>query len=104
MEGSVNFDNEVLAYLSNRKDELIVSHQEYIASHPEIREVLNDFISSVLLHKPVRFKLSNSLEWCLRFRKGVLPPFQPCTVVVQTTDRSWSFRRWKARSYISYSR
>ena len=62
MEGSVNFDNEVLAYLSNRKDELIVSHQEYIASHPEIREVLNDFISSVLLHKPVRFKLSNSLE------------------------------------------
>jgi hypothetical protein len=53
MNQSVNFDNEVLAYLSVRKDELIQSHTDYIASHPEIREVLNDFISSVLLHKPV---------------------------------------------------
>ena len=48
-----NFDNEVLAYLSVRKDELIESHEEYIMNHTEIREVLNDFLSSVLLHKPV---------------------------------------------------
>jgi hypothetical protein len=53
MEENVNFDNEVLAYLSVRKDELIGSHSEYIAQHPEIREVLNDFLSSVLLSKPV---------------------------------------------------
>jgi guanylate kinase len=52
MEENVNFDNEVLAYLSVRKDELIESHSEYIAKHPEIREVLNDFLSSVLLSKP----------------------------------------------------
>ena len=52
MEENVNFDNEVLAYLSVRKDELIQSHQEYIARHPEIREVLNDYLSSVLLYKP----------------------------------------------------
>lgn len=49
----VNFDNEVLQYLSVRKDELIESHDEYTLSHPEIREVLNDFLSSVLLKKPV---------------------------------------------------
>ena len=49
----VDFDNEVLAYLSQRKDELIQLHQQYIAAHPEIREVMNDFISSVLLNKPV---------------------------------------------------
>lgn len=48
----VNFDNEVLAYLSVRKDELIETHEEYIMSHPEIREVVNDFLSSVLLKKP----------------------------------------------------
>lgn len=48
----VNFDNEVLAYLSNRKNDLIESHEEYVIGHPEIREVLNDFLSSVLLHKP----------------------------------------------------
>ena len=49
----MNFDNEVLAYLSTRKDELMQSHDEYIAEHLEIREVLNDFLSSVLLSKPV---------------------------------------------------
>ena len=53
MESNMNFDNEVLAYLSTRKDELMQQHDEYIADHPEIREVLNDFLSSVLLSKPV---------------------------------------------------
>lgn len=63
MEENVNFDNEVLAYLTVRKvtsaplnieqDQLIDSHKHYIQSHPEIREVLNDFLSSILLHKPV---------------------------------------------------
>ena len=53
MEQNMNFDNEVLAYLSTRKDELMQQHDEYIADHPEIREVLNDFLSSVLLSKPV---------------------------------------------------
>jgi len=48
----MNFDNEVLAYLSTRKDELMDQHDEYITEHPEIREILNDFLSSVLLHKP----------------------------------------------------
>jgi len=50
---SVNFDNEVLAFLSKRKDELIQEHGQYIANKPEIREVLNDFLSAVLLAKPV---------------------------------------------------
>ena len=60
MEENVNFDNEVLAYLSVRKDELIESHAEYIAKHPEIREVLNDFLSSVLLSKPVSIASSTN--------------------------------------------
>jgi hypothetical protein len=67
MEETVNFDNEVLAYLSVRKEELIESHTDYIASHPEIREVMNDFITSVLLHKPVSLlALKHRLERYLR--------------------------------------
>jgi len=62
MEENVNFDNEVLAYLSVRKDELIDSHSDYALQHPEIREVLNDFISSVLLHKPVSYHDYNYLS------------------------------------------
>ena len=81
MEQNMNFDNEVLAYLSTRKDELMQQHDEYIADHPEIREVLNDFLSSVLLSKPVSLHIWNilvtcsdwlcfefALGWCFRFR------------------------------------
>lgn len=50
---TTNFDNEVLAYLSVRKEELIETSEQYIMDHPEIREVLNDFLSSVLAAKPV---------------------------------------------------
>jgi hypothetical protein len=50
---NVNFDNEVLAFLAKRKEKLINEHKDYIASKPEIRQVLNDFLSAVLLSKPV---------------------------------------------------
>jgi hypothetical protein len=49
---SGDFDHEVLAYLSTRKLKLIESHQSYILDHPEMREILNDFLSSLLLNKP----------------------------------------------------
>ena len=59
---NVNFDNEVLAFLTKRKQKLIEDHREYIASKPEIREVLNDFLSAVLLHKPVSKTLINGFR------------------------------------------
>ena len=97
MEENVNFDNEVLAYLSVRKDELIESHSEYIAKHPEIREVLNDFLSSVLLSKPVsashKYNHTNLClisERCLRLRKGVLPSVQQDSSQVQATHIGWA--------------
>jgi guanylate kinase len=68
MEEGVNFDNEVLAYLSTRKDQLIESHGSYVADKPEIREVLNDFLSSVLLRKP---------DNVFVFAKEYFHPFNP---------------------------
>jgi len=64
----MNFDNEVLAYLSTRKVELMDQHDEYITEHPEIREVLNDFLSSVLLNKP---------DDVFVFAKEYFHPFNP---------------------------
>lgn len=60
MEANMNFDNEVLAYLSTRKDELMQQHDQYISAHTEIRQVLNDFLSAVLLNKPVSASTSSS--------------------------------------------
>lgn len=66
-----DFDNEILAYLSTRKQKLIDSHSEYIAKHPEMREILNDFLSSVLLNKPDDVYL---------FAKEYFHPFNPTPV------------------------
>lgn len=65
---NVNFDNEVLAFLSKRKNELIEEHGRYIAEKPEIREVLNDFLSAVLLSKPVSLIFHLSFLPCFVFR------------------------------------
>ena len=45
-------DSQIQAELEVRKDELKGLHFEYIQEHPELNEVLTDYISSILLHKP----------------------------------------------------
>lgn len=57
--------------LAGRKQKLIESHEEYISKHPEMREILNDFLSSVLLNKPDDVYL---------FSKEYFHPFNPTPV------------------------
>lgn len=47
-----SFDPELKTYFSKIKEEIKLEHIEYIKSHPELRDILNDFISSLLLDKP----------------------------------------------------
>jgi hypothetical protein len=90
---NVNFDNEVLAFLSKRKSELIEEHGKYINEKPEIREVLNDFLSSVLLSKPVRNCCDNRyLGRCLCLCEGILPSVQPHSVEGKATYYCGSVR------------
>jgi len=57
---------------------LIDSHKHYIQSHPEIREVLNDFLSSILLHKPVVITVLNFFQNdVFVFAKEYFHPFNP---------------------------
>jgi len=65
-QGMVHYLN-----LSTRKSKLIESHEEYISKHPEMREILNDFLSSVLLNKPDDVYL---------FSKEYFHPFNPTPV------------------------
>jgi guanylate kinase len=46
------FDSELQTYFGKIKEEIKKEHQEYVVHHPELREILNDFLSSVLLEKP----------------------------------------------------
>eukprot|EP01016_Furgasonia_blochmanni_P051097 TRINITY_DN7994_c0_g2_i1.p2 TRINITY_DN7994_c0_g2~~TRINITY_DN7994_c0_g2_i1.p2 ORF type:complete len:295 (-),score=85.99 TRINITY_DN7994_c0_g2_i1:290-1174(-) len=47
-----DFDPEIKAYFFKIKEDIKKEHVEYLKKHPEIREVLNDFVSSLLLQKP----------------------------------------------------
>jgi guanylate kinase len=66
-----DFDQDILAYLSTRKQKLIESHGDYISHHPEMREILNDFLASALLNKPDDVYL---------FAKEYFHPFNPTPV------------------------
>ena len=45
-------DPELLAYFHATKDKITEEHKEYLLSHPEIRQILQDFLSKLLLKKP----------------------------------------------------
>jgi len=38
--------------LELREEELRQEHTKFLQEHPELRQLLNDFMSSVLLHRP----------------------------------------------------
>merc|ERR1719352_1236245 len=45
-------DPEQQEKLELREEALRQEHTKYLEEHPELRQVLNDFMSSVLLHRP----------------------------------------------------
>ena len=50
----MNFENdpELLAFFSKTKGELKSNYDVYLEKHPEVNQLLNDFVSSLLLKKP----------------------------------------------------
>ncbi len=46
---SQGFDAELKTYFLKIKGEIKKEHQDYMVKHPEIREILNDFLSTVML-------------------------------------------------------
>ena len=45
-------DPELLAYFYDIKDKITTEHQDYIKGHPEIRQILVDFLTKILMNKP----------------------------------------------------
>lgn len=52
MELEDRFDHKEKAIIEERKDELQGFHDQFIQHHPELQQILNDFVTEVLLHKP----------------------------------------------------
>jgi hypothetical protein len=49
---SNNFDPELITYYERLKERLKTEHIGYLKDHPEIKHILSDFITKLLLHKP----------------------------------------------------
>lgn len=45
-------DPELLAYFHATKDKITEEHKAYLLAHPEIKQILQDFLSKLLLKKP----------------------------------------------------
>lgn len=52
MESDKNFDSELQAYFGAIKHSIKQEHIGYLKNHPELRQILNDFLSSCLLEQP----------------------------------------------------
>lgn len=52
MESNKNFDSELQAYFTSIKHHIKEEHVSYLKNHPELRQILNDFLSSCLLEQP----------------------------------------------------
>ena len=46
------FDPELLAYFQRIKSNLNEEHKEYLLNHPEIKQLISDYMTKLLLHKP----------------------------------------------------
>ncbi len=46
------YDQELKKYYVEMRDKIKEEHKQYISKHPEIQDLLNDFVSNCLLEKP----------------------------------------------------
>ena len=58
-----------ISHLNERKAQLKQSYNDYLAGHPEIRSILNDFMCATLLEKP-----DNVFQFAQNHFAGLAPP------------------------------
>ncbi|KAM3145733.1 hypothetical protein pb186bvf_002028 [Paramecium bursaria] len=56
------FDSELQTYFHNIKHEIRKEHIDYLVDHPELKQILNDFTSQILLEKVTYLKLIRQPE------------------------------------------
>ena len=52
MEEEIRNDQELYSYYRDRTTTLTKDNFMYLMSHPEVKRLLNDYLSNILLHKP----------------------------------------------------
>ncbi len=52
MEDKINKDQELYAYFIQRNETLVEDNYNFLTQRPEIKQLLNDYMANILLHKP----------------------------------------------------
>lgn len=50
-------DQELYSYFVQRNQTLNEDNYNYLSLHPEVKQLLSDYLSNVLLYKPVKIDL-----------------------------------------------
>lgn len=72
--GKEQFDFQGQASVSRREEELQEYHKEYLQAHPELQQVLHEFMQALLIHKP-----SDSLTFTQEYFKAHREKKEPYT-------------------------
>jgi guanylate kinase len=75
----MEFDTKENSIIAVRTEELKENHNRYIERHPELQQILNDFISEVLLEKPAD-PIAFSREYFGKFNPNP-EPFYPLAIL-----------------------
>ena len=80
-EAAAKLTFEEISKLQERKAELKAAHRDYVSAHPELKTVLNDFMTAVLTEKPSTGSLRGWIQSCCRRGQAILRCFLTCVVV-----------------------
>jgi guanylate kinase len=69
----MDFDSKEQSIITVRTEELKTQHSHYIEKHPELQQILNDFLSEVLLEKP-----SDPIAFSREYFSKFNPTPEPC--------------------------
>lgn len=85
MAKNVSRDPELQNFYKDVKQQIKTGHKEYIKEHPEIRQLVNDYFSALLLHKPDNV-FSFSKDYFAYFNKQKEGTELPPLVVIGPTE------------------
>ena len=52
LEEEIQNDQELFSYFRDRNTTLCQDNFHFLMEHPEVKRLLNDYLSNILLHKP----------------------------------------------------
>ncbi len=74
-------DPELMAYFFDIKEKITQEHQEYVSRHPEIKQILVDFLTKLLMTKPENIYTFTTEYFSFFEKHSLKPSLNPLVIV-----------------------